>query len=217
MKKLLIANWKQNKNIAETTSFLSGVNFVAKEYDVVIAPSFPYLSLVKELLPKQAFLGAQDVSSFPHGTYTGAVGAFQLADFGVNYVIVGHSERRKYFNETAQEINNKVRELESQSLIPIVCFSQIDELRKLEINTNNYYLAFEPVDAIGTGTSYENNEIEDTFKKAKELFPESNLIYGGSVNNENIDRLKEIDNIMGFLVGTASLNIDKFNKLIEVL
>ena len=216
MKKLLIANFKQNKTKAEVVEYFSTSSFGGNDNcDVVIAPSFVHIGLVKEL-GKGVEVAGQSVSPFSKGSYTGAVGAFQLKDLGVKYCIVGHSERRRYFAESSQVINNQIKELESVEITPIICFSSIDEVRQVETATKCFYL-YEPLDAINSSgvqsNASDNKDIEEMFLKVKEVIAKCLLIYGGSVDENNISRLCQIPYIYGFVVGTASLNAQSFLKI----
>jgi triosephosphate isomerase (TIM) len=217
MKKLLIANFKQNKNKLEIKNYFASNSFNTNEVcQVVIAPSFAHIDLVKELVVDVQVAG-QTVSPFPKGAYTGAVGALQLKDLGATYCIVGHSERRKYFAESSQVVNNQIKELEAVGIIPIICFSDLDEVRQIETLKNDYYLSYEPIDSINTTglnpNAYENKDIEATFAKVKDIIGDCCLIYGGSVDEENITRLCDVKGINGFLVGTASLDSNRFLEL----
>ncbi len=217
MKKLLIANLKQNKTKEQIKEYFVKHNFNFNENcEVVISPSFVHIDLVKQLGVNIEVAG-QTVSPFSKGAYTGEVGAFQLKELGVKYCIVGHSERRKYFAESSQKVNNQIKELEQVGIIPIICFSHLDEVRQIEIETKNYYLAYEPLDSINTsGTQSnadDNQDIENIFSKVKEIRDDAFLIYGGSVDENNILRLCEVKGMNGVLVGTASLNVDKFVEI----
>jgi len=219
MKKLLIANFKQNKTKAEIERYFLKNDFGQNPNCLVaIAPGFLHINLAKNICVGADIVG-QTVSPYPKGSYTGAVGAMQLKDLGVSYCIVGHSERRKYFSESSYLINNQIKELESMGITPIICFSSLDQVRQIEINKKPYYLAFEPVDFInssGTDSSEadDNKHIEKVFSKVREIMGECLLIYGGSVDENNIDRLCQVSGISGFLVGTASLNATEFLKII---
>jgi len=218
MKKLLIANFKQNKTKNELEQYFKNLSIDGNDScKVVIAPSLVHLDFVKGVISENIKIAGQTVSPFPKGTYTGAVGAFQLKDLGVEYCIVGHSERRKYFGESVVVVNNQIRELETVGITPIICFSNLSEVRQLEVENKDYYLAYEPIDAIITEGSdaqaYENKDIEDMFLKVTEILGETRLIYGGSVGEDNIDRLCDISGVNGFLVGSASLDVQRFSEI----
>jgi len=220
MKKLLIANFKQNKTKAEIEQYFLKNDFGQNPNCLVaIAPGFLHIDLAKSICVGADIVG-QTVSPYPRGSYTGAVGGFQLKDLGVNYCIVGHSERRKYFFESSYMINNQIKELESVGITPIICFSSLDEVRQVEVSKKPYYLAFEPVNFInssGANSSKadDNEHIEEIFSKVRELMGECLLLYGGSVNEENIERLCQVSGINGFLVGSASLNATQFLSIVE--
>lgn len=231
MKKLYIANWKSNKNFEQSTAWITefskqiAPHLLQKDFEkeIVIAPSFPAIPGVNYFIGAQKmkdhlFLASQDISPFPAGSYTGAVSAVNLQDSGVKYVIVGHSERRKYFHETHQDIANKIDQCLENNLTPIMCvdadimseqFSHLtDEVRKKII------VAYEPVDYIG-GT--ETQPVDEALKVVQEIierYSPMRVIYGGSVNSDSITPFLKHDKISGFLVGGASLKVESFVDLL---
>ncbi len=232
MKKLYIANWKSNKNFQQSTAWITefckkiAPHVLQKDYDkeIVIAPSFPSIAGVNYFIGSQKMsdyllLGSQDISAYPAGAYTGAVSAINLQDSGVKYAIVGHSERRKYFHETHQDIALKIEQCLENSIQPILCidadqaaeqFVHIsDEIRSKII------LAYEPIEYIG-GT--ETQPVEDVLKVVKEFqsrYSPKQVIYGGSVNADSVTPFLEHDEISGFLVGGASLEVESFISLLQ--
>lgn len=243
MKKLLIAgNWKMNKNKKESTNFL--VTFLAKvktaEAEIVIAPSFTLLAEMQKGLKKSKIkLASQDMFFAREGAFTGEISASMLKDFDVKYVILGHSERRKYFLETNELVNKKVHSAIANKLKPIVCVGETQEERKegfteqiitrqvkkslLKINDNdlkNVVIAYEPVWAIGTGEVMDAVEANNMAKFIKQLVDKLydkktsiSVLYGGSVNASNaIDFFKQ-EYIDGALIGGASLDAEEFAKI----
>lgn len=222
--KLLIANWKASINKADATAWMTTfLNYVdannldaklqEKDITVVICPPFALISLVAEQCSayEQIKIGAQTVSSMSNGAYTGEVTAELLKDY-VNYAIIGHSERRQFFNLTEEEISKQIDESLSQNISPILC---------VRGQHDGYYdnvqiVAYEPVDAIGSGHNAEVNDVLE-MKKNLQLQSQTSFIYGGSVDETNIGEYLQTGEIDGFLVGTASLHADNFIKLIEAM
>ena len=181
-------------------------------------------------------LGAQNVSKTSCGAYTGEVSATQLKSMGVKYCIVGHSERRKYQHETDEEINQKVKLLLKEEIIPIICVGEEKEER--ETNRQNeviakeleealkdltieekkkVIIAYEPIWAIGTGLIPTNEEIEKIINLIKCHLPNTKVLYGGSANENNIEELRKISVIDGYLLGGISLKLEKLDIFLEKL
>lgn len=231
MKKLIIANWKSNKSREEVVKWMDTFEERMKTMvvanmvnnDIVICPPMPSLMFVSNrLLNRQLFgqvqLGVQNVSPYPAGSYTGAVSVRNLEGFNVKYAIVGHSERRKYFNETNDDVAKKVEQCVEASITPIVCVDRNEVTAQAEAIDKDLHkklvIAYEPIEFIGTGTAQPVEEVLEVMSEIKDVFPESRVIYGGSVNLDNIDEFKSHDQIAGFLVGSASLDADTFIDLI---
>lgn len=221
--KYIIANWKANKNQEEAENWVrefadllkndqeTSRKIKSKEIEVIIAPGFHLLKTVKDLLPPEISLSAQDVSFYERGSYTGEVPASTLSDL-VKYTILGHSERRKYFHETANIIDQKADLAKNNDIEPILCLRNNKDL----IPNNVFYVAYEPVEAIGSG----NNTSLDEVLATKKLFPfnsGSKFFYGGSVDENNIQDYLKSDEINGFLVGTASNRAETFYKMCALL
>ncbi len=215
----LIANWKLHKNISELETWLEGFqSSVKKSFSprkkVIIAASDILLPDLKFLVEKdypEIQLAGQDVSKFEEGPHTGETGAFQLKDF-VKYCIVGHSERRA-MGETDEDISYKINNLLKYNLMPIVCFSQLVEIRNLEdrgINPGKCLFAYEPLYAIGTGQVAPASEVERVYKRSG---LEKNFIYGGSVSADILKNYAGLDFIAGYLIGSASLNFEAFSSI----
>lgn len=230
MDKIIIANWKMNPETAEEAIELfelvkRGVAEV-NGIDVVICPPFVYLPILKGLK-----LGAQNVFYKEEGAFTGEVSPLMLKDLGVEYVIVGHSESRKYLNETDEIVNNKVIEALKVGLKPILCVGEKDgedreeglrgQLSKglkdiSEEEIKNVIIAYEPVWAIGTGNNCSPKDAEKVAGFIKKMISESvKVIYGGSVNSDNSNSYLSESNIEGLLVGGDALNAEDFIKIVK--
>ncbi len=217
-KPLLIANWKSQKTAESALMWLRSVTPAPEGLDLVVAPGFTLLGSIGEQLPAGWQLGAQDVSQFPLGAYTGAVAADQLADMGVTYCIVGHSERRHLFHETSQEVLNKVEQLLASQIRPVVCVDQpyweeqLSLLGGAGISSAAIDIAYEPLAAIGTGAAADPTEIAQFLHRLQTEWPESRVIYGGSVSADNVGEFLLIS--QGVLVATASVEADSMNNII---
>lgn len=231
MSKLYIANWKSNKNRKEAQTwikqFIDEVKpglAVGKITDkIVVAPPFPFLqdllaAIDSANLDKYIHLAVQDISPYEAGSYTGAVSAMNLEGFNVKYAIVGHSERRKYFRETSEDVANKVESCMTGEITPVVCVDLPEVEKQAKLIDSKFHsktiVAYEPVEHIGTGIAQPLDEILDAIKRIKNHFPSSKTIYGGSVNLDNVEAMKQEQAIEGFLVGSTSLKADAFAQLI---
>lgn len=216
---ILIANFKSNKTASEVVSWFSEVipTVASKSnLEVVVAPSFPHLPLA--MSHKQVTICSQDVSPFPPGSYTGAVNANQLKDLGVRYSLIGHSERRRYFHETHQDIANKATELATAGITPILCLAKEDltgQFAALEGDKTKFIFAYEPPADIGGTETASLEDIRSVVSEIRRLAPGSRVIYGGSVNEGNIKPLKSI--VDGALVASASLHASQFISVINAV
>ena len=232
--KLVIGNFKMNLDNREISDYLDF--FKDKQYsNVIYAPTSIYL---KDFVNLGFKVASQDVSFANSGAYTGDISVKQLKSIGVNYSIIGHSERRKYYDDS-KYVNDKVKLLLENGLIPILCIGETKEERELgktkevvfeEIDEafniidknglNSVIIAYEPIWSIGTGVVPTNSEIYETIKNIKEYLNCKYLVnlkvlYGGSVSINNIDNLNEIENVDGYLVGGCSIKKEDFNELIK--
>ena len=244
---LLALNWKMNKTPTEAAAWAKRLQEELPPSSAQLAVMVPHtaLSLVaSEMYGSSAFLGAQDVSQYESGAYTGETSAAMLKDIGVKYVIVGHSERREYYLETDQIVNAKAKVALEHGLVPIVCVGEKLEVRERgehvqftleslkaslkEINisqASELVIAYEPVWAIGTGktaTSADAEEMAGAIRGTLEqLFPqyaaEIVIQYGGSVKPDNIKEICGQSNVNGALVGGASLQLESVFALLEGL
>lgn len=242
---LVIGNWKLNPPTQAAALLLAQA--VAKSHknqmvDAAIAPPFLYLSEIKKKLGKSLVgLAAQDVSTEPLGAFTGEISAAQLADAGVQYVIIGHSERRA-MGETDEQVQKKVVLTLKHKLVPVVCIGEKTrdaqggfytlvekQIRSLASVLNatqikKVVIAYEPIWAIGTGKTATSEDVKEMqlfiFSVLSKLYdrPTANkvvLIYGGSVKPDNARALFAEGGMDGFLVGGASLKAEDFIQIIK--
>ena len=213
----VIANWKENKTTSQATSWLeqfSIFNFqFSNETEVVICPPFVLLPVLYPLPPTpypQFSLGAQDVSKFEEGQYTGEVSAKMLKDF-VEFVIIGHSERREHFGETDEDVDLKIEQCLKYDLMPIVCVSDLEQ-----VSTDKVIFAYEPLFAVGTGEPDTPENAQRFAQKIKsKVGQDVRVLYGGSVNAKNAKSFVSQPDIDGVLVGQASLDPKEFAKICD--
>ncbi|HQM91687.1 MAG TPA: triose-phosphate isomerase [Syntrophales bacterium] len=243
---LIIGNWKMNKTIGEAVGFAralaAGLPPVT-DRDAAIAPPFTALyALAPELRETAIALCAQDVHGEDRGAFTGEVSAPMLRDVGCRYGLAGHSERRRIFGETGDDVNRKVKALLRAGLTPVLCVGETLEerdaeqtynivRRQLKEGLNNLsaddirrsIVAYEPVWAIGTGRTATPDQAQDIHHFIRQFLglmagqegaEEIRILYGGSVSPENAGALMAQKDIDGVLVGGASLDVDSFRKII---
>ena len=230
---IIALNNKSNLEKEDFEKYLEELKTVETTETLILCPTFLNISIVSNSNIK---LGSQNVSVSDNGAYTGEISASQLKSYQVKYAIVGHSERREYQRETNEEINKKIKQLFKNDITPILCIGETLEERKqnkvnevleeeLTIATKDLteeekkrlIIAYEPIWSIGTGVIPTNEQIEEVFQEIKRLVPASYILYGGSANEENIDQLKQIPSINGYLLGGLSLKVDKLKVFIEKL
>ncbi|MFA4999048.1 MAG: triose-phosphate isomerase [Candidatus Paceibacterota bacterium] len=227
MKPLIVANWKMNPDtLAEAEQLLNSVAEGIKETkntEVVICPPHIYFSIFNDQPLKDIKIGAQNSFWEEKGAYTGEISLPMLKGFQVEYVIIGHSERRKYLLETDEMINKKVISVLKQGLKPILCIDNMAQLKKdlAEVKREEFkkiVIAFEPVSAIGTGNPYDLEGAEKMRNLIKSVLEEeTSILYGGSVNSENAAGFIKKAGFQGLLIGGASLNPKEFIKIVESL
>jgi len=245
-KKIAAGNWKMNKTPSEAEEFVNALKerVAGTDTEVVVAVPFVCLPAVKKAAEGSNIkIAAQNMHWEEKGAFTGEVSGPMLADLGVDYVIIGHSERRQYFAETDETVNKKVHAALKYNLKPIVCVGESLEQRECNVTAEhvgyqvrmalygltadqakNVIIAYEPIWAIGTGktaTSEQANEVCSLIRATvKDMFGEdvANTIriqYGGSVNAANAAELFAMSDIDGGLVGGASLKLDEFEKIVK--
>lgn len=228
MAKMMVGNFKMNLNQTEILDYIRLIQVNPYYKDAVYCPSSIYLPyFVQSNIP----VGVQNIASFANGAYTGEIAAEQVKSMGASFVIVGHSERRILFHETDAEIYLKIKEALKSNLKVILCIGEKEEERKdredilrkqlenciQDLPLENIIIAYEPVWAIGTGHVMEVEEIKKVCLYIKDILGKSiPVLYGGSVNENNINILSTIKEIDGFLVGGASIHPEVFLKMIEV-
>ena len=211
---LVIANIKANKTWEEIEKWLDQVADSAANFSgtVIFCPSYPFLPSAAKKIKTGGLkikLGAQDISRFEQGAYTGEVAASQLGAI-CQYAIIGHSERRKNLKETDQDLQSKVKNAKNANIEPIFCVQ--DENTKIPNGVK--IVAYEPVFAIGTGNPDTPENAKSMSGKLKSL-SEYVVIYGGSVTSANVKSFLEKDVLDGVLVGGASLDASEFIKILE--
>jgi triosephosphate isomerase len=231
MQNLIVANWKLNPETKEEAKDIfdkikAGVKGLKAE--VVICPPFVYLALLKGLT-----LGAENVFYEEKGAFTGEISPIMVKGLGVRYAIIGHSERRKYFGETNETVNKKIKKAIEDGLKIIFCIGETAEERdagkKNEVleeqikiglngveNLENVNVAYEPVWAIGTGNNCSVEETKESFNFIRKFVkPGTRILYGGSVKSENSGAYIKEAGANGLLVGGASLNPEEFVKIVK--
>lgn len=227
MSQFVIANWKLNHSAETAKQWLEEFQqgFIPNlSYRVGIAPSHTEIALVRDLLKTSGLaadidLVAQDVSRFPRGAYTGEVGAFQLREYGTKYVLIGHSERRRYFHETDVELRAKLEAIIEQGMSPILAVSEQQDvawLSGLGIAYQELTIAYEPLGAIGTGDPATAERVAEFGRNVVErLGMGCKFIYGGSVNANDISSYFAVPQVDGFLIGGASVRAQDFLQILD--
>jgi triosephosphate isomerase len=228
--RIIAANWKMHKTRAEAQEFIRHVK-APSSVKVFIAPSYTALEPSNTVT-----IGAQNMHESSDGAFTGEISARQIKDAGAKFVILGHSERRRLFHETDKLINLKMQKAFSSGLVPLLCIGETLDERKggkthatlshqikaalADLPPAEFVLAYEPVWAIGTGQTATPEMAEEAHVFCRELIQklwsrDVPILYGGSVTPETAPALAKQKNIDGALVGGASLDVNKFNQIIE--
>jgi len=242
--KLVVGNWKMHGSAAQVRQLIQGVatgSAGLANVEIAVGPTLLHIGLAAELCASEAAghlkLAAQNLFDEPQGAFTGEVSAPMLAEYGVNYVIVGHSERREIFAETDQLVADKFKATQASGLIPILCVGE--SLAQREAGTSDgvvlaqltavieavgvealhsAVLAYEPIWAIGTGKTASEEQAQEIHRVLREHIAKSDtavaqgirILYGGSVNAANATELFSQADIDGGLVGGASLKVEAF-------
>lgn len=249
-KKIVAGNWKMNKTLHEAKALMSEVVNMVKdeitgEVDVVLCPPALYLTTLKSYLPEggRVVLGAQNCHEKESGAYTGEISALMLLSAGIQYVILGHSERRQYFGETNAQLAEKVNTALANGLTPIFCCGESLELReggqyndfvKNQLTESLFHLspeqfakiviAYEPIWAIGTGLTASSGQAQDMHfelrqhlagKYGDEIAQDTSILYGGSCNEKNAAELFAQVDVDGGLIGGASLKSREFTNIVK--
>ena len=242
--KLVVGNWKMHGSAAQVRQLIQGVatgSAGLANVEIAVGPTLLHIGLAAELCASQAAghlkLAAQNLFAEPQGAFTGEVSAPMLAEYGVNYVIVGHSERREIFAETDQLVAAKFKATQASGLIPILCVGESlaqreagtsDEVVLAQLTAvidavgiealHSAVLAYEPLWAIGTGKTASKEQAQEIHRVLREQIARSDtavaqgirILYGGSVNAANAKELFSQADIDGGLVGGASLKVEEF-------
>ena len=237
---IVAGNWKMNASKSGVTQLLSGLKqgvATVTGAQLIVFPPFPYLSQVQaELSGTRIYIGVQNICAADKGAYTGEVSLVMAKEFGVSYVLVGHSERRALYAENDAQVAAKYVATQAAQLTPILCVGETLEQRQQGLTLSvvsaqieavieaaggasfaHAVIAYEPVWAIGTGVIPKLKDLLKTVEFIKSKFKGKipKVLYGGSVNPQNIKNLKEINNIDGFLIGGASQNANKFIDIVK--
>jgi len=244
---LIAGNWKMFKTCpeaVETAVLLVKLVTKTTDIDVMIAPPFTALAQVYDVIRGSCIsLGAQNLFWEAQGAYTSEISPAMLVSAGCKYVIIGHSERRQYFNETDETVNKRIKAAFDNNLIPVMCvgesekereskntFSILDKQVKKGLegfssdNLKNLVIAYEPVWAIGTGKTATSEQTQEVHKFLRSVLEKSfgnmlaksiRILYGGSVKPNNITELMAMPDVDGALVGGASLDPETFSKIVH--
>ena len=245
-KKIVAGNWKMNTTLEEGVGLAKDVNEALKhaevECDVVICVPFTHLASVNAVIDTKLGLGAENCADHKSGAYTGEVSASMVASTGATYVILGHSERRQYYGETAETLKEKVALALDNNLTPIFCIGEVLEQRengsyldvvKSQIEDalfglsaaefSKLILAYEPVWAIGTGKTATHDQAQEMHahirsviagKYGKEIADNTSILYGGSCKPSNARALFAKPDVDGGLIGGASLDAESFMGIV---
>ncbi len=246
-KPLISGNWKMFKTCSEATEAASQLAKLVEgvpDRDIMIAPTYTSLALVSAAVKDSIVsVGAQNLFWEDEGAYTGEISAAMITSAGCEYVIIGHSERRQYFNETDENVNKRIKAAIKGNLKPVLCIGETWEDREAEKtfsvldkqvkkglegsssgDLGSLVIAYEPVWAIGTGKTATTDQAQDVHKFLRSLIKEMygeklaesmRILYGGSVKPANIAELMSMPDIDGALVGGASLDPETFSQIVK--
>lgn len=246
---VVAGNWKMNNSFDQAEELLSAIadeldKIKTKASEVVVCPPFPYLEMAKDIALECDFgVGAQNVSQFDAGAYTGEISASMLASMSVKFCIIGHSERRKYFGETDETLAIKVKQLLANDIEPIFCIGELLEEREanrhfdvvkeqmekglFHLSADEFHgviIAYEPVWAIGTGKTATSEQAQEMHvyirtliskKYGQSVADDITILYGGSCNAKNAQELFANKDVDGGLIGGASLKAEDFITIVQ--
>lgn len=226
--KLVVANLKMNLTLPKMLEYIKTINNVKYDnIELVICPSYPYISSLFLDKTRSYYIGSQDVSYYIDNSYTGEVSAYQLSSMNVKYCIVGHSEIKKLYNESNIHIISKINNLSKNNIIPILCIedttrdrikNKLDEILLNISNLNDIVIAYEPIESIGTGIIPEIKEIDEVIQYIRQILKTNykinyKILYGGSVDKTNIREILKITD--GVLIGKSCIDINNFIELLN--
>jgi triosephosphate isomerase len=243
VKTLVAGNWKMNKTLDESISFIEALSHIpAPQCEVLLAVPFIYLKPLQDIAPKWLTIAAQNISDKEQGAYTGEISAKMLELISIKSTLIGHSERRQYYGETNAVIKEKLQQAFQNAVMPILCIGETLDERKNNLTEHvienqlasvltkadankSLHIAYEPVWAIGTGETATKEQAEAMHhfiynwlkENVSETFAQqTKILYGGSCNTQNAEELFSMPHIHGGLIGGASLDVDSFKLLIEI-
>lgn len=243
---IIAANWKMNMTSREVNFFLEELceTDIPEYLKVIIFPPYPYLPILQKILRYETVTyGAQNIAKEEKGAYTGEVSAAMLADCGCSYTLTGHSERRAYYGETSDIAAKKASSALKKQITPVICIGETIEERRsgryreilreqidaaakeCKEKLTECIIAYEPVWAIGTGVIPSIEEIRETHRYIHDMLISSvkssggeiRILYGGSVNENNVRDIASVPFVDGFLIGGASLKVESFKNIIKLL
>ena len=245
-RKLLMGNWKMNKLASEAKEFAIASRDLAEKakannIDLGVTPTYLSLAAVKENAAKEMIVGAQNCHFKENGAFTGEVSIPMLKEYGIDWCLIGHSERRTYDNETNEKCNAKIKALIANDMVPLYCVGEtlaqfeagqtkavVEEQVKVGLQdltsqqVKDLVVAYEPVWSIGTGKNASTEIAQDVCKFIRDVLrdmfgdvaDEIRVLYGGSVKPVNVKEYLSCPNVDGALVGGASLKIESFEELL---
>jgi triosephosphate isomerase len=224
----------QTESVEFVQAFKSEIENTDEGREIVLCTPFTSLTAMSKILHgSKIHLGAQNIHWEDQGAYTGEIAGNMLTEIGVNYVIIGHSERRQYFGETDETVNLRLKAAQRHRIIPILCVGEtkqqrdagqtenviINQLKQdlVDIDQNNLVIAYEPIWAIGTGDTCESTEANRVIGIIRQQLTNQDvpIQYGGSVKPSNIDEIMAQPEIDGVLVGGASLEPTSFARIVN--
>lgn len=229
--KILVGNWKSNGNLADKKKMFSALGRITTDIKIILC--LPYTLLCGKK-GKNVMVAAQNISDFENGAFTGDISGQMLKNIGVQYVLVGHSERRHYHHETNNVVKNKAQLAIKYGLTPIICIGENlaehranktkSVIKKMLLesipDTGKFIIAYEPRWAIGTGVTATKNEVKTIHQMIFDILTSINaektpILFGGSINAKNVTKFTNIPHVDGFMVGRASLKPETFLPIIK--